>query len=131
MARATAGARAVLDRITSDMGAALMGVVDGAALPTLLVMGAAVLFKGLRTQGITGVFGRSAAALLLMLAGLYLVYGLLAPERFTLSHWAAHTEASWSTVMGATGLTMVGYYMVALVGVALVYAVKSLLHKHE
>ena len=118
-------------RIMDDMGTALTGVVDGAALPTLLVMAAAVIFKGIRTRGLTGVFGRSAAALLLMLALLYVVYGVLAPERFTLAHWAAHTEASWSAVMGTTGLTMVGYYLVALVGVAAVFAVKSLLHRHD
>ena len=114
-----------------DMGGALAGVVDGAALPTLLVMAAAVVFKGIRTQAITGVFGRSAAALLLMLALLYVVYGVLPDGRFSLAHWAAHTEASWTTVMSTTGQTMVGYYLVALVGVAIVFAVKSLLHRHE
>ena len=118
-------------RVMDDLGAALVGVVDGAALPTLLVMAAVVVFKGIRTNGLAGVFGRSAAALLLMLALLYVVYGVMAPERFSLTHWAAHTERSWNTVMMTTGQTMVGYYLVALVGVAIVFAVKSLLHRHD
>ena len=121
----------MFERVTDDLGAALVGVVDGAALPTLLVMAAVVIFKGIRTNGLTGVFGRSAAALLLMLGALYVVYGVLAPERFTLGHWAEHTERSWNTLMLTTGQTMVGYYLVALVGVALVFAVKSLLHRHD
>ena len=121
----------MIDRVLDDMGAALTGVVDGAALPTLLVMGAAVVFKGIRTQALFGVFGRSAAALLLMLALLYVVHGVLPEGRFSLAHWAAHTEASWAAVMGTTGRTMVGYYLVALTGVAAVFAVKSLLHRHE
>lgn len=116
--------------ILDDMGQALMSVVDNAAVPSLLVMAAAVIFKGIRTQAITGVFGRSAAALLLMLAGLYVVYGFLPSTRFSLSGWAEHTARSWDTVMATTGQTMVGYYLVALVGVAIVFVVKSLLHRH-
>lgn len=121
----------MFSRVTDDLGAALVGVVDGAALPTLIVMAAVVIFKGIRTNALLGVFGRSAAALLLMLVALYLVHGVMAPERFSLSHWAAHTEASWNTVMMTTGQTMVGYYLAALVGVAIVFAVKSLLHRHQ
>ena len=118
-------------RVIGDMGDALTGVVHGAALPTLIVMALVVIFKGIRTEAVTGVFGRSAAALILMLAALYLVYGFLPEGRFSLGHWAAHTEASWNTVMGMTGQTMIGFYLVALVGVAIVFAVKSLLHRRQ
>lgn len=118
-------------RVFDDMGAALTGVVQGAAVPTLIVIAAVILFKGLRTRTLPGVFGRAAAALMLMLALLYIVYGFIPATRFSLAGWAAHTEASWNTVMTTTGLTMMGYYLVALVGVAIVFAVKSLLHRHD
>ena len=125
------GATGMFTRVTDDLSAALVGVVDGAASPTLLVMAAVVVYKGIRTNGLMGVFGRAAAALLLMLAALYLVYGVLAPERFSIAHWAAHTERSWNALMLTTGQTMAGYYLAALAGVALVFAVKSLLHRHD
>ena len=121
----------MLGTVLEDLTNALLGVIDGAALPTLLIMGAVVVFKGVRTNGLGGVFGRAAAALLLMLVALYVVHGALAPERFMLVHWGTHTERSWRAVMDMTGQGMLGYYLFALVGVSAVFGIKQLLHRHR
>ena len=119
----------MLSTITSDLTGALSGVVTDASLVTLIVMGIAVAAKGFATNSILGVFGRAAAALVLMIPALFVVRGLLPADRFSGSHWADHLMGSWDSLMGMTGQTMLGHYLVALVGVAIVFAAKSVFNR--
>ena len=119
----------MLSTILNDLGGALSSVITDASLVTLIVMGVAVAAKGFATNAITGVFGRAAAALVLMIPALFLVRGLVPAERFSLDHWADHTMTSWDALMGMTGQTMLGHYLVALVGVAIVFAAKSIFNR--
>ena len=119
----------MLSIITDDLGGALSSVVADASLVTLIVMGIAVAAKGFATQSIAGVFGRAAAALVLMIPALFVVRGLVPGDRFSMGHWADHTANSWGSLMGMTGQTMLGHYLVALVGVAVVFAAKAVFNR--
>lgn len=119
----------MLSTILNDMGGALSSVVADASTVTLVVMGIVVAAKGFATRSIAGVFGRAAAALVLMIPALFVVRGLVPSDRFSGGHWADHAMASWSGLMGMTGQTMIGHYLVALVGVAVVFVAKSVFNR--
>ena len=119
----------MLSTIFGDMGDALSGVVTDASVVTLVVMGVIIAAKGFATNSLGGVFGRAAAALVLMIPALFVVRGLMPAERFAMDHWADHTMASWNSLMGMTGQAMIGHYLVALVGVAIVFLAKSIFNR--
>ena len=119
----------MLSIILNDLSDALSSVVTDASVATLVVMGLVVAAKGFATNSVFGVFGRAAAALVLMIPALFVVRGLLPAERFSADHWMDHTMASWNGLMGMTGQTMIGHYLVALVGVAIVFAAKSVFNR--
>ena len=115
----------MFETIFGDMGEALRSVVEGKPPVSLLVMAVAVVVKGLVTRSVAGVPGRAATALILMIVGLYLVYGFMPDARFSLDHWGAYTAQSWTNLMDMTGKTMLGHYLAAMVGVALVFGVRA------
>ena len=119
----------MLSTITSDMGDALTGVVSNADTISLVVMGLVVVAKGFATNSLGGVFGRAAAALVMMIPALFLVRGLVPADRFSGDHWMDHLMNSWGGLMTMTGQTMIGHYLVALVGVAVVFAAKSVFNR--
>ena len=119
----------MLSILTDDLSGALSSVVADASLVTLIVMGIVVAAKGFATHSVAGVFGRAAAALVLMIPALFVVRGLVPAGRFSGGHWADHTMSSWQSLMGMTGQAMLGHYLVALVGVAVVFAAKSIFNR--
>jgi hypothetical protein len=118
-----------MDMVLGDLSAALTGVVSGSGTVLLAVMAVAVIANGMMMDGVDEVFGRAAQALLIVVVLFFLAQGLMDVGRFTLKGWADNSSESWRGLMDLTVLRLIGYYLVAFVGVLAVYGIKRVVRR--
>ncbi|RFB01610.1 hypothetical protein [Parvularcula marina] len=119
----------MFEQIWSDLSGSVESVVSSKDWVVLGIMAVAALAVGLTMPKWTSVFGRAGQGLLLVALALFLWDVLDNENRFAWSNWDAEGKESWMELMAMTVKTLVGYYAVMLVGVAVIHGVKSVVQR--
>ena len=119
----------MIDLIFTDLADAVLGVVQNNSMLVIGALIVAIIGKGFLMEKPAEVFGRTAQALLLTVLLLFVVAGFTNPDRLSLSGWLTHIQGSWISLMGTQVQTLLGFYLVALVGVGAVFGIKKVIRR--
>jgi hypothetical protein len=119
----------VIELMIRDIGDAIAAVLENSSPLLLLLIGLVAIAKGIAMNATAEIFGRASQGLLILVALVFVVYGLKEPERFTLANWEQRGSEMWTNLMNLTVQGMLGYYIVMFVAIFVVFGIKSLVRR--
>ena len=119
----------MFETIFNDLTATIEAVVSGQDYKMLAIMAVLALGLGLTMPKWVNAWGRAGQGVLLLALVMFVWDGLDNESRFELANWDAEGQESWFELMAMPVKTILGYYVVMLLGVSVVKGVKTVVQR--